>query len=311
MMQKGCVYKSTGSYYNIKDSEGDFWVCRIRGKLRIDKDIKSTNPIAVGDYVNFEPEDTHQKQGVIIDILPRENYIVRVSPHNKNQKHIIASNLDQAILIATLTDPKTSLGFIDRFLLTAELYHIPAVIVFNKSDLISGTVLEEELDAVLRIYNNAGYPTLTTSAALENGIDDFKNLLRGKTSLLSGHSGVGKSTLINCIDKNIQARTGEISDWTGKGQHTTTFAEMFELQEGGNIIDTPGIKEFGLIDVLKSEVKEYFPEMREIQNECKFNNCMHINEPGCAVKDAVGSGIAEERYYSYLSIYDTIQERQY
>lgn len=311
-MLTGCVYKSTGSYYNVRDEQGAWWICRIRGKLRIDKDIRSTNPIAVGDFVRFEVEDLEEKKGVIVDIAQRENYIVRVSPHNKNQKHIIASNLDQAVLIATLTEPKTSLGFIDRFLLTAELYHIPAVVVFNKYDLIRESAWEEELAHVRGLYERAGYTTLVTSTVSSEGLDAFRELLKDKKSLLSGHSGVGKSTLINALDPRIQARTGEVSDWTGKGQHTTTFAEMFDMAFGGSIIDTPGIKEFGLIDVLKQEVKEYFPEMRLLQQDCRFNDCQHINEPGCAVKEAIGTeALSEERYISYLGIVDTIREQEY
>lgn len=311
-MLTGCVYKSTGSYYNVRDEQGAWWLCRIRGKLRIDKSIRSTNPIAVGDFVSFEAEDTEEKKGVIVDILPRENYIVRVSPHNKNQKHIIAANLDQAVLIATLTEPKTSLGFIDRFLLTAELYHIPAYVVFNKYDLLRNTEREEELSYLRTLYENAGYTTLVTSTVTEEGVKPLEQLLQNKKTLLSGHSGVGKSTLVNTLDSRIQARTGAVSDWTGKGQHTTTFAEMFDLAFGGSIIDTPGIKEFGLIDVLKQEVKEYFPEMRRLQHGCRFNNCLHVNEPGCAVKEAIGSEeMSEERYVSYLGILDTLMEQSY
>lgn len=311
-MNSGIVYKSTGSFYNVIDGQGQLWICRVKGKLRIDKSIKSTNPIAVGDYVQFEAEDTDLLKGVIAKIEARNNYIVRVSPHNKNQKHIIASNLDQAILVATLTDPKTSLGFIDRFLLTAELYHVPAIIVFNKYDLIEGTVYDEELNYLKSIYEHAGYSCLATSTITGYGVAELKDIMKDKTSLLSGHSGVGKSTLVNTIDPKLETRVGEISDWTGKGQHTTTFAEMFDLPFGGRLIDTPGIKEFGLIDVLKPEIKEYFPEMRALQSGCKFNNCMHINEPNCAVKEAVGSEeMSEDRYVSYLGILDTLEEQKY
>lgn len=311
-MRKGLVYRSTGSYYSVKDENDQFWVCRIKGKLRIDKNIKSTNPIAVGDVVYFEEEKNETDKGVIKSIIDRKNYIVRVSPHNKNQKHIIAANLDQAVLVATLIEPKTSLGFIDRFLLTAELYHIPAIIVFNKVDLIKDTVYEEELAYVSELYTAAGYTCMSTSTLTQDGIPELKHLLTSKTTLFCGHSGVGKSTLVNNIDAKIDARVGEISDWTGKGQHTTTFAEMFDLPFGGQLIDTPGIKEFGLIDVLKSEIKEYFPEMRLLQNQCKFNDCMHINEPNCAVKEAVGtSSMSEDRYVSYLGILDTLSEPTY
>jgi ribosome biogenesis GTPase len=311
-MLEGIVYKSTGSFYSVKDEFGHFWVCRVKGKLRIDKNIKSTNPIAVGDTVIFEIENEESKKGVIKTIKERHNYIVRVSPHNKNHKHIIASNLDQAIIIATITDPKTSLGFIDRFLLTTELYHIPALIVFNKKDLIDAYGLIDELEYIKSLYHQAGYETLETSSITSNGMDVLKNKLQGKTSLFTGHSGVGKSTIVNSLDADIDARVGEISDWTGKGQHTTTFAEMFDLNQNTKIIDTPGIKEFGLIDVTKAEVKEYFPEMRALQHDCKFNNCMHINEPGCAVKHAIGTdALSEERYISYLGILDNITENLY
>lgn len=308
----GRVYKSTGSFYSVKDEQGQFWVCRIKGKLRIDQSIKSTNPIAVGDYVVFEVEDEATLKGVIKSINARENYIVRVSPHNKNQKHIIASNLDQAIIIATLTDPRTSLGFIDRFLLTTELYHIPAIIVFNKADLIARYGMEEELAFVQSIYEDIGYEVINTSTLTAEGLGTLKERLAQKTTMLTGHSGVGKSTLVNTLDPALDVRVGEISDWTGKGQHTTTFAEMFDLSGGGSIIDTPGIKEFGLIDVTQTEVKEYFPEMRALQHQCKFNNCMHLNEPQCAVKDALGTrAMSEVRYGSYLSMLETLNHSLY
>lgn len=304
---KGLVYKSTGSYYNVKTIDGAFYNCRIRGKLKIDKSIKSTNPIAVGDWVNFEIEDENIATGIIEDILPRENYMVRSSPHNRNQKHIVASNLDQSILIATITDPKTSLGFIDRFLITAEMYHIPAVIVFNKKDLIKGEALLDDWADKVAIYEMIGYKTLTISATSEDGLEPLKALLHGKTSLISGHSGVGKTTLINALDTTLDLRVGAISDWSGKGQHTTTFAEMHDLDEQTRIIDTPGVKEFGLVNIEKEQLAHYFPEMRQLMNACRFNNCVHINEPDCAIKNAVEEGeIAYERYESYLGIYEGI-----
>jgi ribosome biogenesis GTPase len=306
---KGLVYKSTGSWYSVKAEDGEFWKARIKGKLKIDEDISSTNPIAVGDHVLFEAEDPENKIGIIKNITDRHNYIVRVSPHNKNQKHIVAANLDAALVMATIAEPRTSMGFIDRFLITAEAYHIPAIIVINKIDL-----LKDKHKLILKhwqeVYGNAGYEIFPLIARQHDSVLALEERIRDKTTLFSGHSGVGKSTLINQLLPDANLKTQEVSDWSGKGQHTTTFAEMFDLPAGGRIIDTPGVKEFGLIDFEKEELAQYFPEMRRVMHDCKFNNCLHINEPGCAVKEAVGSEtISQDRYISYMTILDSIEKK--
>ena len=306
---EGIVYKSTGSWYSVRDMDGVFWDARVKGKLKIDEDISSTNPIAVGDTVMFDVEDDKIKNGVIKEVADRNNYMVRVSPHNPNQKHIIASNLDLALLISSIADPRTSTGFIDRFLITAEAYHIPAILVVNKIDLLKPKH-NEILQRWEEIYGLAGYkvyPVTTTDPATMKALTDY---LQDKTTLFSGHSGVGKSTMINSIIPGIDIKTKVVSGWSGKGQHTTTFAEMFDLPGGGRIIDTPGVKEFGLIDFEKEELSQYFPEMRRLMSDCKFNNCLHINEPGCAVKQGVvAKKISEERYISYVAILDSIEKK--
>jgi len=306
---EGLVYKSTGSWYVLRDENGVFRNARMKGKLKIDEDISSTNPIAVGDYVVFEEEPGEEKSSIISEIKKRNNYIVRVSPHNKNQKHIVAANLDLALVVSTIAEPRTSHGFIDRFLLTAEAYHIPAVIVVNKIDLLKPKH-KEQLAHWQEMYGRAGYELFPIVALDHQSVTALEQRLNGKTTLFSGHSGVGKSTLINQLIPGIDLRTTEVSGWSGKGQHTTTFAEMFDLPFGGKIIDTPGVKEFGLIDIEKEELSHYFPEMRKRLAECKFNNCLHINEPGCAVKKAVAEKeIDEERYISYMTIMDSIGEK--
>jgi len=306
---EGIVYKSTGSWYLVKDQQGEFWDARIKGKLKIDGAISSTNPIAVGDKVLWDIEDEKVKSAMIKEVCDRRNYIVRVSPHNKHQKHIVAANLDAAILIATIAEPRTSQGFIDRFLITAEAYHIPAVIVFNKTDLLKGNH-REQLDHWREMYVLAGYEVLEVVGLQPESLKQLQERIRNKTTLFSGHSGVGKSTIINQLIPDLEQRTKEVSGWSGRGQHTTTFAEMFELPGGGCIIDTPGVNEFGLIDVEKEELSHYFPEMLAVLNNCKFNNCLHYNEPGCAVKDAVNKSIiSEERYLSYLGILDSIEKK--
>ncbi len=305
----GLVYKSTGSWYAVKAPDGVFWDARIKGKLKIDEDISSTNPVAVGDTVLFDTEDERIKTGIITNVTDRHNYMVRVSPHNKNQKHIIAANIDLALLVASVADPRTSTGFIDRFLLTAEAYHIPAIIVVNKTDLLK-TKHEDILQRWQEIYSNAGYEVYPVSANDRTSLAQLEAKIKDKTTLFSGHSGVGKSTLINQFIPGIDIKTKVVSGWSGKGQHTTTFAEMFDLPGGGKIIDTPGVKEFGIIDFEKEELSQYFPEMRKVLKDCKFNNCLHINEPGCAVKKAViNKKISEERYWSYVAILESIEKK--
>lgn len=307
---KAKVYKSTGSWYTLKDETGKFWNGRIKGVLKLD-DITSTNPVAVGDWVEADPESENDKTAVISEILHRHNYINRQSPRHKHQHHIVAANLDQSILIATLKEPRTSQGFIDRFLVASEMYHVPALIIFNKSDLYKTKELEK-YEAWKEMYEAIGYKVLLVSAEKKEGIENLIALLKDKVTLLSGHSGVGKSSLLNEIFPGMNLKTGEISGWSGKGQHTTTFAEMFDLPGGGQIIDTPGMREFGLVDIEKQEVSHYFPEMRDRLNGCQFNNCLHINEPGCAIKEAVVNGeIHEDRYVSYISILESIEEKKY
>ncbi|MEO8569723.1 MAG: ribosome small subunit-dependent GTPase A [Ginsengibacter sp.] len=306
----GHVYKSTGSWYLVKNDQGEKFNARIKGKFKID-DITSTNPLAVGDEVEFDKEDIEEESVVITQIHQRKNYITRQSPHNKHQHHIIASNLDQSLLFATLKEPKTSRGFIDRFLVASEAYHVPAIIVFNKSDLYKKKELEK-YEQLKYEYEQVGYIVLSMSLAEKTGLDPVTDLLKNKRTLLSGHSGVGKSSFINNIFPEIDLKTQDVSGWSGKGLHTTTFAEMYDLPGGGKIIDTPGLREFALMDFEKEELSHYFPEMKELINECRFNNCMHIEEPGCAVKKAVEEGkISSERYISYLTILDSIENKKW
>ncbi len=307
---KALVYKSTGSWYIVKTAEGKQYNARIKGVLKIEG-ITSTNPIAVGDEVIIEIENELENTVTITAICNRKNYVVRQSPHNKRQHHIIASNLDQSILLATIKDPITSTGFIDRFLCTCEMYHLPAILVFNKADIYTSKDLEK-FTTIKNIYEAIGYQVFLTSIKTKEGVDDVINILHNKTTLLSGHSGVGKSTFINAIFPKLDLKTQEVSDWSGKGMHTTTFAEMYDLPLEGKIIDTPGIRELGLTGINKNELSGYFPEMKALINQCKFNNCIHINEPNCAVKNALHNGtIAEKRYMSYLNILETIDEKNY
>jgi ribosome biogenesis GTPase len=295
----GLVIKSTGSWYTVRINSGEVIDCRLKGKIRLD-DRKTTNPIAVGDIVDVDRDKDGSNQ--ITNIHPRKNYIIRKSINLSKQSHIIASNLDQAILLATIVAPRTSLGFIDRFLVTAEAYQIPAKIVFNKKDLLDEDMIELQND-IIKLYKDIGYECFSISAFNANDIEFLKTTLKDKTTLISGHSGVGKSTLVNAIDKELDLKIGDISAAHLKGMHTTTFAELFPLSFGGNIIDSPGIKELGLVEMKKEEVAHYFPEMLSKMNACKFNNCLHVNEPGCAILKAVEVGeISQERYQSYLGI---------
>ncbi len=308
-MQQATVYKSTGSWYDVKLPDQSFVKARIKGRLK-QAILSSTNPVAVGDLVLVEKEE-NENLWLIDEVLPRENYMNRQSPHNKHKHHIIAANLSQAILLASLKNPTTSLGFIDRFLVSAEAYHIPAVIVINKSDTWAQKQ-KDHFEFVKDLYNKIGYKVLSLSVIAEQGTNAVQNMLAQNTSLLSGHSGVGKTTFINFLLPGKTYRTDAVSDKTGKGQHTTTFAEMFDLPDSGRIIDTPGIRELGLVDITPGELSGYFPEMRKLAGMCKYNNCVHYNEPGCAVKDALNDGtISEERYVSYLNLKDSILEKGY
>ncbi|MBL3656484.1 ribosome small subunit-dependent GTPase A [Fulvivirga sediminis] len=303
----GEVLKSTGSWYDVLAEDHKIYQARTRGKLRL-KGFKTTNPIAVGDKVSISLEN--DTEAVITEILPRENYIIRKSVKQKSHGHILAANLDQAILIVTLTYPRTSLGFIDRFLVSAESFRIPQVILFNKIDILDKEGMDM-IEEIIEIYEKIGVTCLKVSALKEEGINSVLELLEGKKSLLSGHSGVGKSTLLNKIAPGIEQKTGAISDFAQKGVHTTTFAEMFEISSSTFVIDTPGIKELGIIDIETEELSDYFPEMRALQSECKFHNCTHLHEPKCAVQNAVDNGeIAESRYISYVSIIEGDDNRR-
>lgn len=304
-LKSGRIIRSTGSWYIVRVDDGKIYQCRLKGKFRI-KGIRTTNPIAVGDKVGFiyyKEEGT----GVIKKIYDRHNYVIRKATKLSKAAHIIASNLDQAVIITSLVQPRTSTGFIDRFLVTTEAYHIPSVIVFNKYDLYD-EAHKELLQNYIKVYTSAGYRCLITSAKEKYNVVELENILKGKISLLSGHSGVGKSALINAIDPKLNLKEGEISVMHQKGKHTTTFAEMFFLDFGGTIIDTPGIKEFGLVGFDSSELGQRFPEIREKMPHCRFNNCIHVKEPGCAVIEAVKKGeIARFRYTNYLNMLKDIE----
>jgi len=307
---KATVYKSTGSWYIVKDDAGKFWNARTKGVLKMD-DITSTNPVAVGDIVEIEPEEDSETSAMINEIFDRNNYINRQSPRFLHQQHIVAANLDQSLLIATFKEPKTSQGFIDRFLAASEAYHVPAIILFNKADLYKNKEMDK-FHQWKRMYEAVGYKVLLSSVSENKGIEEIKELLIDKTTLISGHSGVGKSSLLNILFPDIKLKTQDVSGWSGKGQHTTTFAEMYDLPSGGRVIDTPGMREFGLVNITKQELSHYFPEMRDRLNNCQFNNCLHVNEPGCAIKEAVLNGkIHEDRYVSYVNILNSIEEKSY
>ena len=307
---RGLVYKSTGSWYTVKNQAGSFYNARIKGIFKIDE-ITSTNPVAVGDEVEMELENELENTATITEILPRKNYVNRQSPRHKQQQHIIAANLDQSVLFATLKEPRTSQGFIDRFLVACEMYHVPAAIVFNKADLHKKKE-DEKFFEWKKMYEEIGYKVFLASVEKKMGVEAVEDLLKNKISLLSGHSGVGKSSFINIIYPELTLKTQDVSGWSGKGLHTTTFAEMYDLPLGGKIIDTPGMREFGLVGLSKQELSHYFPEMRSRINDCQFNNCLHINEPGCAIKKALeDEEINADRYISYCNILESVEERKY
>jgi len=306
----GKVYKSTGSWYVIRTSDGTAWNARLKGLFKLDG-ITSTNPLAVGDDVDLEPENEGEKTATITAIHDRRNYINRQSPSHRMQHHIVAANLDQSLLVVTLKEPRTSQGFIDRWLVTCEAYHVPAVLLFNKSDLYRKKE-EERFAAWQKMYGDVGYRLVRMSTKTGEGLDQVKELLQGKISLLSGHSGVGKSSFLNALFPSMSLKTQEVSGWSGKGIHTTTFAEMFDLPSSGRVIDTPGMREFGLVDISRPELSGYFPEMRALAGQCQFNNCLHLEEPGCVVKAAVQEGsISPDRYISYCAILGSIEENNY
>jgi ribosome biogenesis GTPase len=304
----GTVYKSTGSWYSVKTPNGDFYECRIKGKFRI-QGIKSTNPLAVGDRVDFDLETSNNTEtGVITTIHPRQNYIVRKSVNLSKQTHIIASNIDQVFLLITIDSPPTFTSFIDRFLATTEAYGVTAVLLFNKIDVNdeSSQKIVEDLTA---LYEGIGYQCLSISAVTGTNLEAVKTLMTGKSSMFAGHSGVGKSTLVNAIEPGLNIKTKEISEQHKQGQHTTTFAEMFDLSFEAQIIDTPGIKGFGVVDMEASEIDNYFPELFALKQGCKFNNCLHLHEPQCAVKSALENNqIAASRYKSYIQILEGDEE---
>jgi ribosome biogenesis GTPase len=325
----GKVYKSTGSWYVVKTTDGELWNGRLKGIFKLD-DITSTNPLAVGDDVELEPEPGDGQTAIITEIHDRRNYINRQSPSHRLHHHIVAANIDQSLLVVTLKEPRTSQGFIDRWLVTCEAYHVPAILLFNKVDLYREKE-QEKFAAWQDMYSAVGYRLFRMSVQTREGLDTARTLLQGKISLLSGHSGVGKSSFLNALFPAMHLKTNEVSGWSGKGIHTTTFAEMFDLPDGnpphrdlphrdlpdgdpadhsqvrGRIIDTPGMREFGIVDISKQELSGYFPEMRTLAGQCQFNNCLHLEEPGCEVKKAVQEGrIHPDRYTSYCHILDSL-----
>ena len=304
----GIVYKSTGSWYLVKSENGELLKCRIKGKFRL-KGIKSTNPIAVGDKVDFDIETkNNEKTGVIKNIHERDNFIVRKSVNLSKQTHIIAANVDRVFLLITLNNPPTFTTFIDRFLVTTQAYSIDTVLIFNKIDTYK---IEERAEVLYLkdIYEKIGYQCIEVSATENKNVDKVKELMLNKTSMFVGHSGVGKSTLVNTIEPNLKLKTNIISNQHKQGQHTTTFAEMFDLSFNAKIIDTPGIKGFGVVDMEKDELGDYYPEFFALKQHCKFNNCIHVNEPKCAVKEALENDeISWSRYKSYLQILEGEEE---
>ena len=306
---KGLVIKNTGSWVTVRLEDGTAVNCKMRGVLRL-KGMRCTNPVAVGDIVQVE--DKGGDAPVVGTIEPRKNYIIRRASNLSKEFQIIAANLDQAVLVATLTNPVTSTTFIDRFLATAEAYQVPAVLAFNKVDLLDTDEWRQQLDGLKSLYESIGYPVITMSAATGEGAEALRTQLSGRMSLLSGNSGVGKSSIINLLVPEAHVRVGDVSQTHHKGMHTTTFSELLDLPGGGAIIDTPGVKAFGTIDFERSEVAHYFPEIFRISDGCRFNNCTHTHEPGCAVLDAVEQGaIAHSRFVSYLSILDEDPNNKY
>lgn len=305
-MEKGIVIKSTGSWYTVETQNGEKFECKIKGKFRI-KGIKSTNPVAVGDHVDFNLQslsknETEQKIGLITAIKERKNYIIRRSQNLSKQSHIIAANIDQAVLVVTLIFPVTTTTFIDRYLASAEAYRIPVLIVFNKTDRYDKQKLDEVAD-LMQIYQKVGYQCLSTSAKNLNGIEELKDAVKDKTNVFNGHSGVGKSSLINILQPGLELKTMDISDVHNTGKHTTTYSALYKLHFGGYIIDTPGIKAFGMLEMEPWEISHYFPEIFKISQNCQYNNCSHTHEPGCMVKTAVEKGeIASSRFISYLGL---------
>jgi ribosome biogenesis GTPase len=304
---EGVVIKTTGSWYDIRDYEGLLHRCKLKGKFKI-KGLKVTNPIAVGDRVLVKFENSHGV-GVIYSILPRQNYLIRTSVKHPEIGNILASNIDQAILVATLEQPKTSFGFIDRYLVSAEAFRIPVVLVFNKVDLYDDRQLEE-LDAIIVLYQGIGYTAMTTSFTENINLVELRTHLSYKTSLLSGHSGVGKSTFLNHLIPEAKQKINPVSDFSQKGVHTTSFAEMFEVSKDSYIIDTPGIKELGLMEIGEEELSHYFPEMRALMGLCKYHNCTHVHEPKCVVIEAINDTVPESRYLSYLSMLENSDNRR-
>ncbi|MEO1449169.1 MAG: ribosome small subunit-dependent GTPase A [Bacteroidota bacterium] len=304
----GTVIRSVGSSSTIRTVAGEVYTCVVRGKFRV-KGVKSTNPVAVGDEVRFTPPEEGSEMGVITEVLPRHNYILRKAIAHSRKVHIMAANIDQALLVFTIDFPKTSLGFADRFLLVAEMFHIPAHIIINKTDLLTTPEHQARLQTVRDVYTTAGYPISEVSALSEEYQSTVQELLKDKVSLVGGHSGAGKSTLINLVDPDLDLKTGAVSTANTKGKHTTTYAEMHPLVDGGYIIDTPGIRELGLTNLEARELSHYFPEMATRLVDCKFGNCTHRQEPGCAIRQAVESGeIHPERYRSYLNLFVELQE---